>query len=62
MAFSKRTIRREIVLRFDDGGAFQTAFQRAERQLLEDGEIVAERDMEPQFLTLVQAKALVASL
>lgn len=62
MAFSKRTVRREIVIRFDESEAFQVAFQRGERQLLEDGEILAERDLDPQYLTLNQVKTLVASL
>lgn len=62
MAFSKRTTRREIVLRFDENGAFETSFQAGERQLLEDGAIVAERLLPPQMMTLAEAKALVASL
>lgn len=50
------------MLRFDENGAFETSFQAGERQLLEDGAIVAERLLPPQMMTLAEAKALVASL
>lgn len=62
MAVSKRTVRRKIAIQFDTEGAFTGAFQLGERQLVEDGVVLAERGLQPQFMTLAEVKTLVASL
>lgn len=62
MAITKRTVLREIVIRFDESGTFKEAFRAGERQALEDGVIVAERLLPTDYRTLVQIKSDVAGL
>lgn len=62
MADTKRTIRREIVLRFDRDGVFEKSFQMGQKQFLEDGVVSGVGPDVYQAMTLAEAKALVASL